>query len=451
MKKVITVIMLLIIAVCACENEVKKNKETGVRDESPKMEEKKKPVLMTGELDEFHPESEFESIRKTKLTNLGTLNSPPPVYTPDRDTAWDALNAPGFSPSNVEFINSNLPWRPKYPFDYENDLNALKRLYDSHNIGDIVKGNMSELDTIIALMVYTYNFMEGGTQPTPETDIGPSAEIITKLRRDKGIGGSSKHYSALFCQLALSCGFNARIIGMHTIDADGELITHNICEVFIDEYAKWIAFDVYSRCTYYERNKILQSALELHNIVLNNNYSALNTFSQFGDFSEIISVREKLLPVYRHIYMWRMNDILGKSPRGGSIPWQALYQAHLVWEDEKATIAEGRFDELEQYNNTDNPKYPLEGVKYVTHDKDQFYWRLNFVDIHLERVEEMAIKLYFDTLTPNFKEFIISANNDNLSQSSNIYYFKGFWGLNTFRSSNVFERESRFSHLNISP
>ncbi|MFC1539494.1 hypothetical protein ACFL6H_08720 [Candidatus Latescibacterota bacterium] len=450
MKKVITFIMLFI-TVCACEKASQNNKEVDIREGSSEIKETVKPVFMTGELDKFHPDSIFESIRKTKFTKFGTLKTPPPVYTPDTETALDAMNVPGFTPNNVIYIKSNLPWRPLYPFDYENDLNALKRLYDNHNLGDVVKDNMSEMDIIIALMVYTHNFMEGGILPTPETDVGPSAEVITKLRREKGIGGTNKHYVALFCQLALSCGFNARIIGMHSFDTDGELITNNICEIYIDYWDKWVAFDVYNLCTYYEWNEKPQSALEIHNIMLNNNSNILNAFSQFGDYTDVISVREKLLPVYKHIYMWRMNDILGKSPRGSSIPWQALYQTHLVWEDERSTVAEGRFDELEQFNNTDNSQYQLEGVKYVTHDIDQFYWRLNYVDIHLERVGEKKIKLYFDTFTPNFKEFNFSDNSGERTLSSNTLSFNDFWGRNAVRSLNVFGRAGRYSQLNISP
>ncbi|MFC1551982.1 hypothetical protein ACFL6P_05380 [Candidatus Latescibacterota bacterium] len=452
MKKVITLIMLMAILVCACEKAPKKNTEVSVREDTSEMVKPVIPELMKGELDEFHPNSEFESIRKKKLTNLGTLKTPPPAYTIDFDTAIKALNHQDLTPYNIERITSKLPWRPKYPFDYENDLSALKRLYDSHNLGTSVdKTDPSEIGAIKALMVYTHNFMEGGVMPTPETEPGPSAEVITKLRREKGIGGTSKHYSALFCQLALAYGFNARIIGMHTFDDEGKLITNNICEIFVNYWDKWVAYDVYNRGTFYERNKIPQSALEIHNIAMNRNYNALNTFSQFGDFSDIISVREKLLPAYKHIYMYRMNDILRKSPRGGTIPWQALYQTHLVWEDIKSPVSEGRFDELEQFYNTANPDYPLDGVKYVTHEYNQFYWRLNAVDIHIERVDDNAIMLHLDTITPNFKEFVINKSDGDTRQSSNTFYFKNFVGNNSVRIINDFGKGGRYTHLDISP
>ena len=64
MKNVITFIALLIITVCACEKESQNNKEVDVREESSEIKETFKPVFMTDELDEFHPDSEFESISR---------------------------------------------------------------------------------------------------------------------------------------------------------------------------------------------------------------------------------------------------------------------------------------------------------------------------------------------------------------------------------------------------
>ncbi len=451
MKIFITISMLFVFLFCGCERDNQIQKEVSVQQEYSEKKEEKKPVLMTGELDEFHPRSRYESTRKTKLTNMGILENPPSFLTPDRKTAQEALDKPEFERVFIEHFNSNIIVKPSYPFDYENNIDALKRLYNSHHLNEVVNDKMSELEKLKALMVYTNTFMDGGIIPSFDTDIGPSAEIITKLRREKGIGGISKHYAALFCQLALSCGFNARIIGMHTVDDNGELLTHDVCEVFLNRYEKWAIFDAYQRATYYTRNGIPQSALELREIMLNENYRTLHVFSEFGDFSDVISVREKLLPRYKYIYMWRMNDILDKSPEGGSIPWQALYQTHLVWEDEYAPVAEGGFDKLKKFNSMDNPDYPLEGVRFVTHDRNDFYWTLNHVNIHIERIAEMRILVYFDTVTPNFKTFKISESGGVSSQSGNSYKLKNVFGEVTVRSINIFGMTGRVSIFTITP
>jgi len=451
LKKIITILILFIFLFYGCESENNGQREVSVQKKYYEKKEEKKAVLMTGERDEFHPRSRFESIRKTELTKMGVLTNPPSFLTPDQEAAQEALDKPEFTKLFLEYFDSNIVVKPSYPFDYENNIDALKRLYSSHHLNEVVNGEMSELEKLKALMVYTNTFMDGGITPSSDTDIGPSAEIITKLRREKGIGGISKHYAALFCQLALSCGFNARIIGMHTVDDNGELLTHDVCEVFLNLYKKWAVFDAYQHATYYTRNGIPQSALELREIMLNKNYRALHVFLEFGDFSDVISVREKLLPRYKYVYMWRMNDILGKSPESGSIPWQALYQTHLVWEDEYAPVAEGGFDKLEKFNNMDNPDYPLNGVRFVTHDRNDFYWTLNHVNIHIERIAEMGILVYFDTVTPNFETFKIYESGGISGLSGNVYKLKIVFGDFTVRSVNTFGIIGRASMFTITP
>ena len=411
MRRLYAFSVVILLGLYGCDVKDDTGDEVSVKPQYLEKTEVAKPVLTEGELDEFHPKSSIESVRKNKLTDLGMRTTPLPVFTPDTQSVNEAVENPEYIGMRItSFINKKLV-KPSFPFDYENDINALKRLYKSHNLDSVLAGNKTDIQQIKALMLYTYNFLDGGIEPTPETDIGPSAEIITKLKREKNIGGTSKHYAALFCQLTLSCGFNARIISMHNIDDNGELAIHDVCEVFLNYKDKWAVFDAYSRATYYVKDKDPQSALELREVMLNKNYRVLDAYSGAGDFSDIISVREKLIPLYRNLYMWRMNDILSKSPKGGSIPWQALYTAHLVWEDERAPVSEGGFDKLDRFNSMENPDYPLKGVRYITHDKSDFYWSLNHVCINVERLSQEEIIIHVDTITPNFEEFEITGSN----------------------------------------
>ena len=421
MRRFYLVSIIFILGFYGCDGKDDTGEEVSVKLQYEEKKEVKKPVLTEGEHDEFHPKSSIESVRKNKLTDFGMRTTPLPVFTPDTKSVDKAVENPEFFKMSVSiFINKN-PVKPSYPFDFENDIAALKRLYNSHNLDSVLAKDMTELQKIKALMLYTYNFLVGGIEPTTETDIGPSAEIITKLRREKNIGGTSKHYAAMFCQLALSCGFNARIISMHNIDADGEIATHDVCEIFLNYKDKWAVFDVYSRATYYVKDNEPQSALELREVMFNKNYRVLNAYSGAGDFSDIISVREKVLPLYRYIYMWRMNDILSKSPKGGSIPWQALYTAHLVWEDERAPVSEGEFDKLDRFNSMENSDYSLKGVRYVAHDKNDFYWPLNHVSINVERSTQEDIIIHVDTITPNFENFEIFGSDISHGRKYRLY------------------------------
>ena len=193
LKRFFVISILFVLGIWGCEKNNNVHKDASVQRESYELKEKKKPVLLTGESDEFHPGSEFESIRKTRLTKFGKFDKPPPVLTPDKLSAEKAINNQKFTQIFVNVFNTKNLVIPPYPFDYENDINALKRLYNTHHLDKIVNGEMSELQMLKALMVYTCKFMDGGQEPGPDTDIGPSAEIITKLRQEKGIGGTSKH------------------------------------------------------------------------------------------------------------------------------------------------------------------------------------------------------------------------------------------------------------------
>ena len=364
--------------------------------------------LMTGEKDSFHPQSPIESIRKTRLTSFGKLTTEPPVRTPDTETAQRVLDNDEFPKLQINMSESAPIIIPGYPFDFENDMKALGALYDRHNLESVVGDGEADTEILVALMKYTYSFLNDGVMPAGELrwQNGPSAEVITDFREKRGLGGSSEQYSALFCQLALSCGFTARIVGMHTIGDDGEILSHSVCEVYLRKEDKWAVFDPYSRATYYTRDGVPQNALELRNLMLDNLYRAIQPVIGEGDFTEVRDVREDLLPRYRYIYLWRMNDILSRSSRG-NFTWQALWEYHLVWEDEKAPVSEGAFDRVEQFTNTGDSAHPLKGVRFVTHDEKDFYWPLYHMEVNLSRTSSSQILYYLDTLTPNFKNFLV--------------------------------------------
>lgn len=402
--------------------------------------------LMTGEQDRFNPRSPMESIRKTSLTPFGRLRVIPPIRTPDSEAAQQAFNQNEFSDLKVAIQAVEPITTPSYPFDFENNMPVLKALYDHHHLDDITR-NASELTILVGLMKYTYHFLEGGT--VPDGDLwwqdGPSAETITRFREERGIGGTSEQYSALFCQLALSSGFTARIVGMHTIGDDGEVLSHSVCEVYLRNFARWAVFDPYSRATYYTRDGVPLNALELRNIMFDNLYRVIHPVIGIGDLTVVRDVREDLLPRYRYIYYWRMNDILSRSHSGG-LTWQALWEYHLVWEDEMAPVSQGAFDRVEQFSNTADTAHPLEGVRFVTHDRGDFYWDIYQMQVHINRTSENDITYYLDTLTPNFSHFLaISTETGQETVVTNNVYTQGM--ITTELNFRVYDK---FDHIKSS-
>lgn len=371
--------------------------------------------LTIGETDSFNPGNNIESIRKKRLTIFGRASNSTPLSVPDQTEYENSLNKPNMTEVKIGMMDQGSIEIPSYPFDYENDITALKRLHKEHNLDSIISLDMSGMEIAQALNIYTHNFLKDGSEPSAVswmTETGPSAFTITDLRKNKGIGGRSEHYAALLCQLSLSCGFVSRLTGMHTIDANGEILDHTVCEIFITAYDKWVVFDPFSKATYYLRDGIPLNAYEIRDLALNNHYRDISTIISVGDFTDVVTVREKLLPRYKYLYFWRMNDIISKSSGGRSMSWQELFQTHLVWEDTYSLISEGSFDKNMRFTNSGSGADSNEGVRYVTHDIKDFYWKVNQVTIGVERIADEKARVTIDSMTPNFDRFVIRLEED---------------------------------------
>ena len=129
-----------------------------------------------------------------------------------------------------------------------------------------------------------------------------------------------------------------------------------------------------------------------------------------------------------------------------------LYQTHLVWEDEIAPIASGGFDKIDKFNNMDNPRYPLKGVKYVTQEPDDFYWPLNHVEFHFSRYDEDTVLMYINTVTPNFDYFDIFVETDEapVKFSKNLYKLIAFDSSIFVKSVNKFGMKGNLAQIFIS-
>ncbi|MFC1607414.1 hypothetical protein ACFL47_05530 [Candidatus Latescibacterota bacterium] len=104
--------------------------------------------------------------------------------------------------------------------------------------------------------------------------------------------------------------------------------------------------------------------------------------------------------------------MLSKKSNGSPIPWQALYQSHLVWEDGYAPVAEGGYDKIETFTSQVSREYPLDGCNFVTHVKSDFYWDINHAQLHFERIGARKLRIHFVTMTPNFDSFYFRIGNE---------------------------------------
>lgn len=393
------------------------------------------------ETDSFHQRSRVESARKRVPCNTGLLEKLPPIIAENTLEALDAINKEGLSRFTIDEVKFTPFDFPAFPFDYEQDIPALRKLAADHGLDRIVTLDMNELDRVRALAIYTYNFLSGGT--VPENWIrstSPSANRITRLRRDEGIGGTAEHYAALLCQLAMSIGITSRVVGMHMVNEDGSISTNAVCEVFINSLDKWVAFDPHAGAVYYLGNGVPLSAYELRLLMIEGLYHDIKPVIGAGSLSDIIAIREGLLPRYRYLYLWRMNNLL--SADGGTpVTWQELFVPHLVWEDGFSLVRDGAFDRVPAFTDDGDQRNPLHGVRFIAHNRGDFEWQMNHVRVHLIRNGEKYVRVYADANCPNFGhiEFSDPANNNLTNSPNNMIDIDLVWysALET-RAVNVF-------------
>jgi hypothetical protein len=369
-----------------------------------------KMTYTASEKDPFNAANGVESTRKTTSSSLGVYRGKLPDPTLTSEALAAVLREPGMKEYSSGLFDNKPLFLSTFPFDYENDVASLKSLYTLHSLDRVIRPGMTEMEKCAALCLCTNRFLAGGALPGPETMTGPSAFLITRNMREKGIGGASDVYAALMCQLVLSCGYTARIVGMHTLDGAGMPLRHTVCEVYVNDLGEWVAFDPYSRATYYTRGTVPLSVLDIHVLACENCLREITPVSGTGDLTDITDVREGILPRYRYLYVWRMNDILGKSPRNGSISWQTLYDTHLVWEDNYSPVSRGGFDKVEAFAKG--------GVRFVTHTRTDFAWNLDVVNVTVDRTPDGTVRYHFNTVTPNFVRFDATDTMDPLNVGS---------------------------------
>ncbi len=414
-KKLLIVLPLAVLTVySACDNRKPVHKESKSMNQVKEVNTAK-VELMESEKDQFHKNSVFESVRKKKLTNFGHLKKEPPVRTPDLESLNESLGSSRKMLLEKEH-KELLPIKgstlvqgdftfPVFPFDYENNISGLKRLAKDFKLEQIIDRKKSDLLNAQALTVCVNEYFKGLREPTREefwTKTKPSAKTIAALKKE-GIGGTSEHYAALLCQLGCAIGLNTRMVSMHTVSDSGEILTHTVCEMYLCTFNKWVVFDPYKKATYYLRGDEPQGALELRDAMMNSLFMEVTPVTSAGDFSDIVSVREKLLPLYEHLYLFRQNTFLDQN-----LTWRDLYANHLVWEDVHAPVAAGSFDKVDVFSSDGK-----EGVvKYVTHENKEFNWPISQVQIHIERKGESHLRFYLDATVPNFESFSVLVSSD---------------------------------------
>ena len=317
------------------------------------------------------------------------LEEPFPVPLHENVVVLETENPP------IKYSSIEWEWEPWNRPEFE----ELKK---RENIGHVLKGALTDFDAQVRLLDYSTKRWRW-VSPRPEYP-GWDALSITDRIDNLGGGGMCIQFNLFLGGLCMAYGWQARLVN---------IVGHEICEIWNDEFAKWIYLDA-SYVNHYvydpETGEPL-NLLELHNLYTDY-YFPNKPIDWMNDFTGTQRFEEEKQPVRRaspeyppnvghngftHAAFMRMmprNNYYEKPyPRPlthGSSTWP--WDGYINWYDEKTPPKR-------QYSwHTDRPRDMWPDLNRVHIDATQGFGN-------------DRLFLRFETYTPNFSHFETDIND----------------------------------------
>ena len=329
---------------------------------------------------------------------------------------------------------SSLPW------EWETcDRPELAKLKKQENLDAVIAGSRTQFEAQMKLLDYA-NKRWRWTNPWPEYPEWDALSIVSRINKAGG-GGMCIQENLFFVGLCQSYGWQGRLLGI-----DG----HEVCEVWSDEYGKWIYFDAYFP------NHVLcdintgepLSMLELHNRYLDYFYpkppgltgGAMDWQTDYRRGLDEIRNREDKPPVIRSSLTYHDNEqnaytgflesrILRLIPRtnfvekpfprpqghfGGGYFWNG----YVTWYDDR-TPPRGQYA---WYTNRPCDLWPDLNTVHITvtqgHGNDRLF-------------------LEFETYTPNFSRYEVNPDEKGWTPAEERWTWLLVPGKNSLRVRSV--------------
>jgi len=155
----------------------------------------------------------------------------------------------------VESKNSDIHYSST-EWEWEKwDRPEFKELRELENLDEVVAGSRTEFDAQVKLLDYVTKRWRH-TGPMPEYPAWDAKSIINRVNNAGG-GGMCIQFNNTLAGLYMAYGWQARLINV---------VGHEICEVWNDEFGKWIFMDAdfENHYNYLTENAVPQNLLELH-------------------------------------------------------------------------------------------------------------------------------------------------------------------------------------------
>jgi len=140
---------------------------------------------------------------------------------------------------------------PRFHFTYD-PPQVLKKFRESENLDSIVDGSQNDFELARKLMNWSRSQWDPG-RPDPYPPIN-ALDILREIRA-KRTGGFCAQYNYVFVQGLQSFGIRARYV---------TIVNHEVTEVWIQTYRKWVCFDPLYDAYYTDRLGTLLSVFEIY-------------------------------------------------------------------------------------------------------------------------------------------------------------------------------------------
>ena len=139
------------------------------------------------------------------------------------------------------------------------DRPEFKQLRELENLDEVVAGSRTEFDAQVKLLDYVTKRWRHGS-PMPEYPGWDALSIINRIN-NAGVGGMCIQFNNTLGGLCMAFGWQARLVN---------IVGHEICEVWNDEYGKWIFLDAdyENHYNYLTATAEPLNMLELHKLYL---------------------------------------------------------------------------------------------------------------------------------------------------------------------------------------
>ncbi len=276
-------------------------------------------------------------------------------------------------------------------------MQALRR---REGLDTVVSGVESEFDRFRALLVWVRATAPAGV-PNPYPRFN-ALEILDMTRK-----GETKafcgQYAQVLVQSLISLGYQARYVGLES---------HEVLEVWSNDYVKWVVLDPFNGC-YYRRDGAPLNALELHNLVCESRLDEIETVRLDPEVQR--DPREQL-GQYTTFNVSMVNDH-PEQGRSGIEDVHSMWRRRVYWVDQytrKLPVADGK-------------------LRLMTSFESDIYFNINTVNARFRAVAPGVVLVSLESFTPELDHLERAGDDGSWQRVADHFEWRLAEGANVLR------------------